>query len=302
MSKAQFTIAISTYRRPQYLRRLLSDLCAQRGDFEPRVFELLVCDNDENESARGGFEGMCLPAFSRVEYFIVKQKSYALPRNKLLEEARGNAIVFIDDDQALSSDFLVSLTRFWIKWGSKITGAKFYVTARYEAEPPTWLRAGNFFQYPLPEEGSEINVFSTNGCIFKVADIKRFDLTFDPSFGLTGGEDTDFFLRAKAKGAHIISAKTIHVFEMIPAQRETERYIIKRNYQHAVGYGRFLRRGDYGGTYLSNIAITVAKLVACFILVPLSPFAGRLWVFKGLLLFVRQCGKIVGLMKRSFKV
>jgi succinoglycan biosynthesis protein ExoM len=61
-------------------------------------------------------------------------------------------------------------------------------------------------------------------------------LRFDPKFNLTGGEDTDFFLRTYEQGAFIVASDLPVIFEKVPAERCTYWRQVQRQCQSATGY------------------------------------------------------------------
>jgi succinoglycan biosynthesis protein ExoM len=60
-------------------------------------------------------------------------------------------------------------------------------------------------------------------------------LRFDPRFNFTGGEDTDFFVRAWEKGAFIVVSDAPLIFEEVPAERCSYWRQVRRQYQYATG-------------------------------------------------------------------
>ena len=56
--------------------------------------------------------------------------------------------------------------------------------------------------------------------------------------GLTGGEDTDFFDRIRAKGAVICWSKDAFVFEHIDANRLNIRWLLMRSFRGGQGYSK----------------------------------------------------------------
>ena len=55
---------------------------------------------------------------------------------------------------------------------------------------------------------------------------------FDPAFALTGGEDTDFFMRLKAEGAHFAWVDEARAYGDVPVARETLGWTLRRAYSH----------------------------------------------------------------------
>src|SRR5262249_22669820 len=62
-----------------------------------------------------------------------------------------------------------------------------------------------------------------------------FGLGFDERFNLSGGEDTDFFVRAWERGARVVATEAGVIFEDVPPERCTYWRQVGRQYQFATG-------------------------------------------------------------------
>lgn len=296
--RPRFSVAIPTYCRTEYLQRLLDDLMAQTASVKLSEYEILVCDNSAEKSAEPVVKSLKSSKFSNVVYTSTGQNSIAEARNRLLESARGEAIIFVDDDQRVEPGFLQSVETFWVSWKGRMGGAKFRVQAQYVLEKPRWFRRGGFFSWPIPPEGGDVIRLSTNGCLFDMNKIKGLSFTQRKSCSiLSPGEDLDFSLRLKKAGERIVSAPSILVYEVIPPARETVAYLLQRDFHRAQPYGEFLRRGDFGGSVLVNLSVCLGKLGLSFVAVPLSIFLGPIFFLRTVLLFLRQLGKLVGFLQ-----
>src|SRR6185436_6094647 len=104
MSNKPFaSFCFSTYRRPSYLRSTLEKILLQTFT----DFEVIVSDNDENESAKeivNSFHDQRLKYFPNGENLGMK-KSY----NKSLERSSGSYIIMIADDDPVYPEMLQTL-------------------------------------------------------------------------------------------------------------------------------------------------------------------------------------------------
>ncbi|MCX6316581.1 MAG: glycosyltransferase family A protein [Bacteroidetes bacterium] len=103
MSKPFASFCFSTFKRPDFLRDTLHSVLNQTL----QDFEVIVSDNDTEESGRAAVEGMNDPRF---RYFsnganLGMKKSF----NKSLERATGEYIVMIADDDPVYPDMLKTL-------------------------------------------------------------------------------------------------------------------------------------------------------------------------------------------------
>jgi hypothetical protein len=75
---------------------------------------------------------------------------------------------------------------------------------------------------------------STNNVMFKTSLITTQGLRFDPFYNFIGGEDFDFFERSgKLDNTHVWVAEAV-VFETIPEERNSLRYLFYRHYSGGI--------------------------------------------------------------------
>ena len=106
-SAPKVTVAIPTYNRAAFLRQTLAGIAAQR--FPREVFEVLVIDNnstDETRAVVAEFAGE-RPA---PRHLLETKQGLDFARNRAVAEARGEIIVFGDDDILVETDWLAQMT------------------------------------------------------------------------------------------------------------------------------------------------------------------------------------------------
>ena len=93
------------------------------------------------------------------------------------------------------------------------------VKASYpEGVPSSMEKAGIWDLYP-GETGVQVRWGPAGNSIIRMSVVKAMGLTFDERFGVTGGEDTDFFYRMTLDGGRIVAAPLAEVLETVPAAR-----------------------------------------------------------------------------------
>ncbi len=96
MAAGKLSIAIPTYNRKDVLRKVLEAYCSQSAPEE--ILEIFVADDgstDGTESAVAQFnEGSSVP----IRYFRQEHRGAAAARNLAIREARGDLLLFTDDD------------------------------------------------------------------------------------------------------------------------------------------------------------------------------------------------------------
>lgn len=218
------SVCICTYRRPEWLRRLLQEILQQEtgGLFTHSV---VVADNDPEETGRTVVASCRPPPFLKIVYCVESNRNIAMARNRALAESHGDFIAFIDDDELPPTDWL--LTMFKLCATSTVAGVLGPVLPRFEEEPPPWLLAGAFYVRRRYKTGYRLKWWEcrTGNALLSRNALKN--LTFRPEFG-SGGEDQDFFRRALEQGHNFIWCDEASVEEIVPPARWSRRFLVSR--------------------------------------------------------------------------
>ena len=100
----------------------------------------------------------------------------------------------------------------------------------YERDVPNWVRAGTFFTRSIHHSGQKLDRSHTGNVLIR-QNVLHEVTGFDEEFALTGGEDTQFFLRVRQSGFNIIGSSRAVVHESISRSRANLPWILKRAYQ-----------------------------------------------------------------------
>jgi succinoglycan biosynthesis protein ExoM len=221
------SICIPTYKRSGQLRQLLASL--SRLTFHkvamPHIL-VIVVDNDASESSRSTCAAARLPW--PLRYVVEPRRGIAQARNRAVREADGFQVVaFIDDDEIAAANWLDELL-----WRRAESGANVVcgpVLPSFAADVPEWVKTGGFFDRVNYTDDSPDGCRSGNVLI----DRKIFTTVdmFDERFGLTGGEDTQFFLRVRRAGYKIVSSPQAAAYETVSTSRANLPWVLRRAYQ-----------------------------------------------------------------------
>jgi len=208
------------------LKRLLSKLEEQKTkDFFD--YSIVIVDNDRSESARMAVECYARRSKISIYYCVEPEQNISLARNKAIENAKGDLIGLIDDDEFPHEDWLLSLYKA-IKC-YKADGILGPVIPHFEKRPPKWVLKGRFFNRETHRSGHILGWKNTRtGNALLRRELFREDFKwFDPKFG-SGGEDQDFFRRRISEGYIFVWCNEAPVFEIVPAERWKRKILIKR--------------------------------------------------------------------------
>ena len=285
------SVCICTFRRPHVAETVLS-VFEQKG-VEDGTFEVLVCDDDPERSAAPLFRRLCAVA-PGLRYIVSGAANVALARNQCLAQARGSLIAFIDDDQIADAHWLSTLLHAEAAHQAHIV--KGFVRGVYPPATPGWVRAADPFTRDYGPTGSQLKDGATGNVLFRRDLHTHHGLAFDPAFGTTGGEDTDFFRRATALGATMISCREAVVDEIVPPYRVERDYLADKALRIGETAGISSRRSVYGRKRaLDETARALAGVSLGWIYPALRPI-GNASAYRVMVKFWYSVGMLRGLM------
>lgn len=234
------------------LKRLLEKLSnLQTGALF--TYSVVVADNDAQCSAKDVVSSFSQTAPLPVTYCVEPQQNIAMVRNRALQQATGDWIAFVDDDEFPGEEWLCAL--FQAQSQYKADGVLGPVRPHFECEPPAWVKKGGFFERPRHEAGYEMSPGQcrTGNLLFRRSMVIGTDAPFDPAFG-TGGEDVDFFRRMMEKGHRFVWCNDAAVFEEVPQSRCSFRYLLKRGLLRGSNFSK-IPTGRFESAVKSLIAV-----------------------------------------------
>lgn len=219
------TVCICTYRRPELLQSLLNDLRDQEtgGLF---TYSILIVDNDREKSASLVVSEFASGQSIPVEYYVEPGQNISLARNKAVEHAKGDFLVFIDDDENPIQRWLLTLVEACLKYNA--FGALGPVHPRYAEEPPKWVIEGKFYDRPSYPTGTVIDWRKgrTGNTLLRREVFEGLEMPFRPEFRT--GEDQDFFRRVIERGYFFIWCDEAKAYEVVPSSRWKRSFLLRR--------------------------------------------------------------------------
>jgi succinoglycan biosynthesis protein ExoM len=238
-------LAICTRNRTEALATCLQSVVKLAAPPAADV-RILVIDNSEAPATREGNEAVVNA--SRGSWPIAlehePQLGISFARNRALEAALAlavDAVVFLDDDQTVPEDWLAVLVRAWREEGtdamsSNVTTLPREHFGRYDHVAISELQR----VHVSSRRDSGRLALGTGGVLISRRIFGEFGVRFDPGFALTGGEDHDFFYRARLRGARLAITHETIAFEWWPESRKNLRASMKRGFR--IGVCRSLLR------------------------------------------------------------
>ncbi|MGH9325180.1 MAG: glycosyltransferase family 2 protein [Terriglobia bacterium] len=218
-------VCVCTYKRPFDLKRLLEELRDQEtgGLF---TFSIVVADNDRLRSGESVVAEFGASAPVEVRYCVEPEQNISLARNKAIENANGEFVVFIDDDEFPSERWLQTLFEACLQYG--VDGVLGPVKPYFEENAPQWVVKGKFYDRATYPTGFVIDW--TKGRTGNVLLSKRIfaglDQPFSREFHRAG--DQDFFRRMIERGYVFIWSNEAVAFEIVAPARWKRAFMLKR--------------------------------------------------------------------------
>jgi hypothetical protein len=208
----------------------------------PPQITLVVVDNDaDGANALPANIAMPFPTVYRVE----RNRGLAAVRNACLDHAPADAdvIAFLDDDEWVEPQWLDALLAMHQASGADIVQGP--VRPVFAATVPAWLAGTHYHSVGPFVDGAELSHGATGNVLIMRAALVRSGARFHASFDRSGGEDLDFFHQMRAAGCRIVAAAAAVACEMVPADRMTIGWVLRRQFRTGHSLGAIARR--HGG-------------------------------------------------------
>lgn len=188
-------------------------------------------DNDVLATAQAICSSASLPY--PLKYLVEPTRGITYSRNRAIANAVADFVAFIDDDEVPAPEWLDELLWAQRKFSADVVSGP--VLPKYAPQLPGWIKAGGFFDTHPRVTGTPRKTCATNNALVSSTVFTGIP-AFDHRFALSGAEDTDFFLRASHAGYEIVWSQEAIVYETVPENRGTIKWILRREYQTGNGW------------------------------------------------------------------
>lgn len=258
----RITVAIPTYNRAELLRQTLCGITRQ--DFPAQEFEILVIDNNSTDNTRevvAAFAGASPPP----RYVLETKQGLDHGRNRALDEAAGEIIVFGDDDILMEPDWLRQLVAPFSGSGAeKIGCVGGEVIPVFPDGLPDWVAEWHAPLAFRADAGALAAKHSPMGANMafprRIFDqVGRFSTALDRSGrNLFSGGDEEMIRRVRAAGFEVWFVPAAKVQHQMPASRTTFKYAARHAFDSARSrvVDRAQRKGAVGyffSRFIGNI-------------------------------------------------
>ena len=254
------TVIICTYNRAKYIGNLLESIA--KNDIDKSAYEIVLVDNNCTDNTREICETFA-KAHKDVNfrYVVESEQGLSAARNKGIKEAKGDVIVYVDDDALVDSPYLRTYAE-WFATHPKTMACGGPIEPLYETEEPSWMspytkalltawmnygdKAREYPRGRYPGGGNAAyrkEVFDQVG-LFNTALGRK-------GGNLMGSEEKDIFDKMQALGMQVLYLPTPVLHHIIPQTKLESDYfnrlttqigISERQRTLAIGEGKYIKR------------------------------------------------------------
>jgi cellulose synthase/poly-beta-1,6-N-acetylglucosamine synthase-like glycosyltransferase len=159
-------------------------------------------------------------------YCVEERQNISLARNMAIENAHGELVAFIDDDEFPTQSWLLTLFKALEK--HKADGVLGPVKPHFEIEPPQWVIEGRFYDRARYPTGLVIKwkMGRTGNVLLRRRILTGETQLFRPESRT--GEDQDFFRRMIEKGHVFVWCDEAVAYEVVPPLRWKRTFMLRR--------------------------------------------------------------------------
>lgn len=235
----RFSFITCTYNRDKYIAQTLESVCKQT--FIPSAYEIIVVDNNSTDSTAGICEEFGQKYSDRnFRYFKEINQGLSFALNRGIKEARGEYLIFVDDDETIVPEHLERLDNHLNNFPDTLLAASPVIPV-YEEAQPKWMShytqrliGGYFDQGTQPKKLEAKNYPGTGHTIIKKDLYEKYGY-YNTDLGrkgnsLIGAEDKDMFNRLKKNNIDCYYFPDIPIYHHIPSQKLTHQFFQKLTY------------------------------------------------------------------------
>jgi len=242
------SLIIPTRNRAETLCIALKSI--ENQTLDQSIFEVIICDNDSSDNT----EEVALSfanKFKNFKYIKTLEPGLHVGRNKGFKEAKGDILVYIDDDIEAFPEWLYTINAVFKDKDVALVGGKNF--PKWEVDPPDWALkmwepnknkeriSGSFSIIDLGNQIKEINPHYVYGCNFSVrkgiiTETKGFHPDGMPQeiIEYRGDGESAVCEFIKQKGYKAIYHPKASVYHLVSKERLTLNYLKKRSFNQGV--------------------------------------------------------------------
>jgi succinoglycan biosynthesis protein ExoM len=220
-------VCIVTFQRPTLLLRALWSVAKQEAT--GIAIRLVVVDNDCRKSALQTVVSFGRESGIDLLYVVEPARGIAAARNRALDSVSGEYVAFLDDDEEAAPYWLSSLLETSRTFNADIVFGP--VFRLLPSSAPTWAHRHPAFARITKPTGSSVRYGGAGNVLIRLSALGDPAVKFNANFGLTGGEDFEFFCRLHQCGKRMTWCQEAEVTENVPLERTRVTWLCARAFR-----------------------------------------------------------------------
>lgn len=243
------SVIIPSLNRSAFLKDAIKSILSQ--DFPENRYEIIIIDNGSTDDTKTMVESFTTTRTPKIRYFFEKRPGLHVGRHRGAKEARGDILVFADDDIVATPSWLSSIWKAFEESDVVLAGGN--NLPLYESEPQEWLshfwvecKYGRYLGFlsliDFKKEKREISPFYVFGCNFSIRKNILFELGgFHPDkmpqnlIRFRGDGETYVSRGIEDLGLKALFHPGATVYHRVLASRMTKEYFCQRSFEMGVG-------------------------------------------------------------------
>jgi GT2 family glycosyltransferase len=298
--RVNVSICICTRKRKEGLKKLLDSFEKMQAPPDTNI-RIIVVENDLKNFSEYLINEFSLKSKFRISYYLETRQGVVFARNRSVEEADDcDFCCFTDDDQIVSSDWLIELMKCQHEFNADgVAGPTFPV---FNKEVRAYIKD---FHTPANFHYGTIVSHAYTGCLLiRKKYLDMLEGPFEIRLNFTGGEDSYLTFQITNLGGIIRFNPNAIAYEIIPESRSTLKYVIKRKFMTSNSALLIISMTNKNFTKISALIRLVMRFFyGLLIIIPFFIF-GKANKLKGLLKIINAAGEfafILGRTNQSYK-
>ena len=269
------SVILCTYNRQRYIYPVLQSLA--QGTLEPQHFEILLIDNNSTDGTRTEYERFASdhPNLT-LRYYFEPQQGLSHARNRGIREAKGDLLVYVDDDALVNPEYLATYATFF-QTHPEAMAAGGPILPQYDGcVEPHWMShytrqlvTGKLYLGQHERQFSKGTFPGGGNAAYRKEVFDKIGL-FNVELGrkgnsLIGAEEKDLFDKMTSLGIHFYYLPTAILYHLIPPRKLTDDYFARLTL--GIGQSERYRTRQIGTyKYLKRLALEAFKWCATLLL------------------------------------
>lgn len=259
-------VCLATFKRPHLLPEALRSLAGLNLD--GIRMRLIVVDNDHAETAQATVDAYRKAVPFEVLYDVEPIQNIALARNRALAHIQADYFAFFDDDETVPSDWLTTLLATLKQYDADVVFGP--ALGILPPDAPLWAKDQPTFRRTRRDTGTAMVLGATGNVLVRRAALGQPPQRFDPAYGLSGGEDADFFYRLHCAGKRMVWCDEAVVTEHVPTNRLTPTWVRQRGFRSGQSYARIVVSREPLQKKVVWFAMKVTQLFGAILSTPIA--------------------------------